>query len=224
MGGASLPQKVITAFRSAGATEEMIARAGLVFASLPREAPGRPRKYRNSKEADHAYYVRKRDRLREMQAISPKNGAKPLPGADRLMQHESVVAREEASPPVSLQQRLEEACQANYDARVSVEPIEALLAQGCDLEADVLPTVARTVPELPRPLKNWGAKWLVREIMSRDEFVPIHGRQASGGRRSYFRRRPELLGDTNEDIQRGVRRRDARGIRAGAIFISQRRP
>jgi hypothetical protein len=58
------------------------------------------------------------------------------------------------------------ACQANYDARASVEPIEALLALGCDLEADVLPTVARMVPELPRPLKNWGAQWLVREIMA----------------------------------------------------------
>ena len=44
-------------------------------------------------------------------------------------------------------------------------PIRALLAQGCDLEADVLPTVARTVPELRRPLKNWGAQWLVREIL-----------------------------------------------------------
>jgi hypothetical protein len=32
-----------------------------------------------------------------------------------------------------------------------VEPISGLLDQDCDLEADVLPTVARTVPEIPRP-------------------------------------------------------------------------
>jgi hypothetical protein len=117
MGGATLPRKAVMAFRSAGATEEMIAGARLIFGSLPREAPGRPRMYKNSKEADHAYYIRNRDRLREMRAISPNNGAThPLPAS-----------------PVSLQQRLEEACQGNYDARVSVEPIEALLHhQGCD--------------------------------------------------------------------------------------------
>jgi hypothetical protein len=32
----------------------------------------------------------------------------------------------------------------------------ALLDRGCDFEADILPTVTRTVPELPRPLKRWG--------------------------------------------------------------------
>jgi hypothetical protein len=39
-------------------------------------------------------------------------------------------------------------------------PIRALLDQGCDLEAVILPIVARELPELPRPLKNWGAPWL----------------------------------------------------------------
>jgi hypothetical protein len=76
------------------------------------------------------------------------------------------IAKTIVPAPVSLRQRLEEACQANYDARASVEPIQALLDQGCDLEADVLPTVARTVPEMPRPLKNWGAEWLVQEILA----------------------------------------------------------
>ena len=51
-----------------------------------------------------------------------------------------------------------EACEANYDARASVEPIQALLDQGCNFEMDVLPTVAGTVPELPRPLKNWARR------------------------------------------------------------------
>ena len=31
-----------------------------------------------------------------------------------------------------------------------------LIAQGCDLELEVLPIVAREIPDLPRPLKNWG--------------------------------------------------------------------
>jgi hypothetical protein len=34
---------------------------------------------------------------------------------------------------------------------------------------DILPIVARTVPELSRPLKNWGAQWLVREILAARE-------------------------------------------------------
>jgi hypothetical protein len=96
----------------------MIASARLIYGSLPNEPPGRQRIYKTAKEADHAFYIRKRDR-RKMRAVSPNNGAThPLPASNA---------------PVSLQQRLEEACQANYDARASVEPIEALLAQGLSL-------------------------------------------------------------------------------------------
>jgi hypothetical protein len=45
----------------------------------------------------------------------------------------------------------------NFDLSASIEPIRMLIAQGCDLERDILPVVASRVPELPRPLKNWGA-------------------------------------------------------------------
>jgi hypothetical protein len=45
-------------------------------------------------------------------------------------------------------------------------PIRALLDQGCDLDGDFLPIVARELPELSRPLKNWGAPWLVRDILA----------------------------------------------------------
>jgi hypothetical protein len=39
--------------------------------------------------------------------------------------------------------------------------------------ADVVPIVARELPELPRPLKNWGAPWLLREILAtRDQRLP----------------------------------------------------
>ena len=47
----------------------------------------------------------------------------------------------------------------NVDPESDVGPIRALLDQGCDLEADVVPMVAREVPELARPLRNWGAPW-----------------------------------------------------------------
>jgi hypothetical protein len=50
-----------------------------------------------------------------------------------------------------------------------------VIRQGCDLEADVVPIVARELPELPRPLKNWGAPWLVREILAaRDQRLAGH--------------------------------------------------
>jgi hypothetical protein len=75
-----LPRRAVKAFRSAGATEEMIASARFIFGSLPREPPGRPRKYKNGKEADHAFYIRKRDRLRQKRAISPKRGRPHLSG------------------------------------------------------------------------------------------------------------------------------------------------
>jgi hypothetical protein len=52
--------------------------------------------------------------------------------------------------------------------------IRALLDQGCDLEADILPIVAREIPELPRPLKNWGAPWLVRDMLgARDQRLAL---------------------------------------------------
>jgi hypothetical protein len=62
----------------------------------------------------------------------------------------------------ALRARLVEAAQHHIDPMADVAPIRALLAQGCDLEA-------REVPELPRPLKNWGAPWLVREILAARE-------------------------------------------------------
>ena len=58
----------------------------------------------------------------------------------------------------------------SFDPGADLEPIVALIRdQACDLEGDVLPIVARELPELGgvrRPLKNWGAPWLVREILA----------------------------------------------------------
>jgi hypothetical protein len=78
-------------------------------------------------------------------------------------------ARDEIPPARPLDARLLEAAQGQVDPTADVLPIRGLLADGCDPEADVLPIVAREVPELPRPLRNWGAKWLVQEILAARE-------------------------------------------------------
>jgi hypothetical protein len=52
-----------------------------------------------------------------------------------------------------------------------ISPIRALLDQGCELEADVwCRSWPASLPELPRPLKNWGAPQLVREILAARAF------------------------------------------------------
>jgi hypothetical protein len=177
MGGGSLPRKVVTAFRSAGATEEMIASARLIFGSLPREAPGRPRMYQNSKEADHAFYMRHRDRFRQKRVISPNNDHYPLPSEYVEAVGRTLIGTEMLPPArvLSLKELLIDAAGGNVDREADVLTIRALLDEGCDLEADILPTVARMMPELPRPLKNWGAQWLVREILeARDQREAAH--------------------------------------------------
>jgi hypothetical protein len=74
-----------------------------------------------------------------------------------------------------LRGRLRDVAQGHFDPDAEISPISALLAQGCDLEADVVPVVARELPELPRPLKNWGAPWLVRDILAaRDQRLAGH--------------------------------------------------
>ena len=92
MGVASLPRRAATAFRNVGATEEMIAAARLIYGSLPNEPRGRQRIYKTAKEADHAFYMRHRDRFRENRAISPKNGhvSEPLALARK---HADVIGR-----------------------------------------------------------------------------------------------------------------------------------
>jgi hypothetical protein len=70
---------------------------------------------------------------------------------------------------VTLGRQLLQAGQGNVDQWADIAPIRALLDQGCDLEADILPIVARELSELPRPLKNWGAQWLVRDILAARE-------------------------------------------------------
>jgi hypothetical protein len=42
----------------------------------------------------------------------------------------------------------------SFDPAADLAPIRALLDKGCHLEADVVPIVARGLPELPRPLNR----------------------------------------------------------------------
>ena len=55
MGRVAMSFQVVAALRKAGATEEVIANARKMLGSLPRGPVGRPRIYKNRKEADHAY-------------------------------------------------------------------------------------------------------------------------------------------------------------------------
>jgi hypothetical protein len=57
-----------------------------------------------------------------------------------------MVSSSDKIPPIQrLRGRLEEAGHGNFDES-DIGPILDLIDQGCDLEADILPTVARMVP------------------------------------------------------------------------------
>jgi hypothetical protein len=158
---------------------------GGTFEHVPRSKGGRPRKYADPASKDRAYRERKKARVEtydetQPHAWTPKRRALleafsrdetrvETPMRDGFPGEFRVETRAETPAMEHLRGRLEEACQGNFDADADLAPIVALLNQGCDLEADVLPVVARLLPDLPRPLKKWGAPWLVREILSARE-------------------------------------------------------
>jgi hypothetical protein len=162
------------AIRNAGATEGIVAallHAGGTFEHVPRSKGGRPRKYRSRAECDLAYRARRK--LREKTCEESR---------DKTSQNEKTCEKTPTAEPRDqiacrlamehLRGRLRDVCQ--LDPAADLAPIVALINQGCDLEADVVPVVARLLPDLPRPLKNWGATWLVREILAaRDQ--RLHG-------------------------------------------------
>jgi hypothetical protein len=75
-------------------------------------------------------------------------------------------AQPERTMALPLRRLLVDAARHNVDVTASVEPIQHLIDIGYDLEADILPVVARMVPELPRPLRSWGAQWPTQEIIA----------------------------------------------------------
>jgi hypothetical protein len=165
------------AIRNAGATEGIVAallHAGGTFEHVPRSKGGRPRKYADRAECDRAYRKRRkaREETREETDRAERRAAR-LGEETREETAPAQVRREETPRHIEsaeyLRTRLIDAAHGNFDLSSSIEPIRTLLDQGCDLEADVVPIVARLLPDLPRPLKNWGAPWLVREILAARE-------------------------------------------------------
>jgi hypothetical protein len=80
-----------------------------------------------------------------------------------------------------------DASNGNVDPQADITPILGLIAQGCDLDLDVLPVVARLVPDLPRPLKNWAAPWLTRDILAARDMRGLYAAANASQRGSYGR-------------------------------------
>jgi hypothetical protein len=146
--------------------EEIIA-AALAVGGANKYAPpskgGRPRKH----ASDTA-------RKRAWKQKATKRVTKPAGGdemGDETQVHGRLVRDETRDETPDLHRALLVAANGNADERASIEPIRAL-------EADVLPTVARTVPELPRPLKRWDAPWLEPPSASPNRLPLIDGQLA----------------------------------------------
>jgi len=143
----------------AAATEEMVGAAAGVFGEA-----------RASQRAKWAAKKR-RQRAAAVPGDSARLGAPPhnyVPrdGTDDVQRQRFQFTGSDAIGGHDLRVHLLDASNGNADFTADISPIRALIDQGCDLEADVLPIVARELPELPRPLKNWGAPWLAREILA----------------------------------------------------------
>jgi hypothetical protein len=195
---------VVAAMQAAGATEEMVAAAVGVCGESPKPQPnrgGRPRKYRTRAACDLAYRERLRLREKTCEETSEREKTCEETSKDTSQNEETCEethalsleevkaiheTRHETTDDVTLRRQLLHAGQGNVDLGADIEPIRALLDQGCDLEADILPIIAREVPELPRPLKKWGAPWLVRDILAGREqrlnrFACHRGNHRCGG-------------------------------------------
>jgi hypothetical protein len=168
-----LVNAIVEALRSAGAREEMIAaaiKAGGELGNSTKPRGGRPRKHADDTARKRAWKKGVTKRVTKLVAGDETGDETPLRpvGGDETPAPRNE-NRDEISRIVVLRACLEGVAAGHFDPAADVEPIRALLDQGCDLEADILPTVARTVPELPRPLKKWGAPWLVRDILAARE-------------------------------------------------------
>jgi hypothetical protein len=163
----------------------MIAAAVAASGEFPAPHPsGRPRKHANGAARVREHRKRKRNESNEIPAPScnetfvtaseasacneicnettPRRPPSDEMGRRRYELHTDPYLR-------SLRVRLIDAAHGNVDGFADLTPISMLIQQGCDLDLDILPIVAREVPELPRPLKKWGAPWLVRDILAARE-------------------------------------------------------
>jgi len=83
----------------------------------------------------------------------------------------STSARMNGRQVASLIDRLIEAAGGNVVHGASgievAKPILDLQAMGCDLDADILPAIAESIPSLPNPLRTWGAGFLRDRVLAR---------------------------------------------------------
>jgi hypothetical protein len=168
---------IVEALRNAGATEEMIAaavKAGGELQNPPPRQRGRRRQYADAAARQRAWRRRNEIRYENQPSASPRNEIPVERPADAGRNRFHLVSTE------AIRGRLLDAAPARIDPLADVEPISGLLEQGCDLDLDVLPVVATWVSDLPRPLKNWGAPWLVREILAaREQRLASHRVEAT---------------------------------------------
>jgi hypothetical protein len=148
----TLLSAIVEALRSAGATEEMIASATKAAGEFAIAHPSPLRKYESGAARQKAY----RDRKKRYVTRDEKRDETPPRYVTRDVTRPPDARRNRFRLPTeALRGRLLEAAQGHIDPMADVEPISGLLDQGSDLEADVLPTVTRTMSDLPRPLKRW---------------------------------------------------------------------
>ena len=154
----TLPQLVIDALRSAGATEAIIAAAIKASGECAIPHPsrgGRPRKYADRAARDRAYRAQKKPRVERRVETPPRDEMRVETRTEWDEMRDEMRVETLTERPVDeeggkgnryLWARLDQASRGHADPGADVAPIRALLDQGCDLEAAVVPTVARTVP------------------------------------------------------------------------------
>ena len=143
---------IVEALRNADATDETIAvvlGAAGAFQAAPKRQRGRKRQHADSAERLRAW--RRRNEIRNEIAA---------PDALRNeIRNETRNEIPDGRPPagfVTLWDRIQEVAAGHFDPEADMAPILVLLNQGCDLEADILPIIARDVPTLGRPLEALG--------------------------------------------------------------------
>jgi hypothetical protein len=224
----TLRDKVVAAIQAAGATEEMVAGVVGVFGEFGESPPrkrGRRRQYADHAARQRAYEARHRrpdEKRDEIPAAVTASDEKPdeTDGPTLLEALKAMGPDREEGQPKNLRVRLIDASNGNMDALSDIAPIRGLIEQGCDLEADVLPIVARMLPELPRPLKNWGAPWLVRDILAaRDQRLSGHAGDSGSLNETAVEAPPPVQrtpASHGRNSSRGTARASSNGTRRGA--------
>jgi hypothetical protein len=173
---AEVRQMLDDVLRNGGSTEEIIAalmKAGgtrALFEDVPKRSAGRPRGHfadRPATAAERAHASRARRKAAKPISHDAANHPEvSQPEPDAAANHPEVSQPEPDANHMDvshLRERLDLVAGGFFERDADLEPIVALIRdQGCDLEADILPIVARLLPDLPRPLKRWDAPWLPR--------------------------------------------------------------